>query len=143
MFIACFCFGYENIIRGNKKMNEYIIIKKSVKVAGIGLIIFTITSIITSNVSYMLGFLLGYGINLATFYVIIQTSALILELQAGTIGLVSVLYFVKLLLYGVGFFLAFNFPTIFSPVGVLIGYFIVKVTIYIQTYRNRGGDVDG
>ncbi|WP_249029349.1 hypothetical protein [Tannockella kyphosi] len=124
-------------------MNEYIIIKKSVKVAGIGLIIFTITSIITSNVSYMLGFLLGYGINLATFYVIIQTSALILELQAGTIGLVSVLYFVKLLLYGVGFFLAFNFPTIFSPVGVLIGYFIVKVTIYIQTYRNRGGDVDG
>lgn len=124
-------------------MNEYTILKNSRKVCLLGLLIATTSSIVTRDVSYMLGFVLGYSINVLTFLAIIQSSSAMLSMRGGAVGIVMIMFIVKLLLYALGFLLAFKLPSIFNIIGVFIGYFVIKITIFIDTYKNKGGELNG
>lgn len=124
-------------------MNENTVLKNSIKISIIGLLLFIITSCITRDISYVLGYIAGYGINVVTFLIIIQSSTIMLNLRGGSAGIVMAMFIVKLLLYALGFFLAFKLPNIFNIIGVFVGYFVIKATIYLDGHRNKGGEQNG
>ena len=68
------------------------------------------------------------------FQIIIKMSDLILAISSNTISLVIILFLTKLLIYGLGFFIAIKVSWI-NIITVFLGYFIIKITIYIDTYR--------
>lgn len=121
-------------------MNENTVLKNSIKLSIIGLLLFIIISFITRDSSYIGGYLVGYGINVITFLLIIQSSTLLLNLRGGSSGIIMAMFIIKLLLYALGFFLAFKVPNIFNIIGVFVGYFVIKVTIYLDGHRNKGGE---
>lgn len=124
-------------------MNEKTVIKNSKYVFLVGLVITALVSLIFSDISYLIGLVVGYVVSLLVFLLIIKTSELILHIKTSTIGLVMILYVLKLLLYSSGFLLAIKCSMV-NLITVFIGYFIVKITIYIDTYRSRGGEkIDG
>ena len=49
-------------------MNENTVVKRSVYIAIIGSLLMLILGIITKDISYFLGFVLGYVINVIVFY---------------------------------------------------------------------------
>ena len=97
-------------------MNEKLVFKKSFFIFLIGFIVFSIIGLMMKSISYSLGFLLGYLFNLAIFYVIIITSAI----------------------YAIGFLIAIFIPKWFNLMGVLFGYMVIKITIYIVSYQMKG-----
>ena len=107
-------------------MNEKLVFKRSALIFLIGFVIFLIVGFIMKSVSYPLGFLLGYLFNLAIFYVIIITSDMILNLKK-----------VKLAIYAIGFLIAIFIPKWFNLIGVLFGYMVIKITIYIVSYQMK------
>ena len=114
-------------------MNEKLVFKKSFFIFLIGFIVFSIIGLMMKSISYSLGFLLGYLFNLAIFYVIIITSDMILNLKRST-SLIILLNIVKLAIYAIGFFI----PKWFNLMGVLFGYMVIKITIYIVSYQMKG-----
>ena len=84
--------------------------------------------------SYFLGIIVGYIVSLIIFQIIIKMSDLILAISSNTISLVIILFLTKLLIYGLGFFIAIKVSWI-NIITVFLGYFIIKITIYIDTYR--------
>ena len=108
-------------------MNEKLVLKRSALIFLIGFVIFLIVGFIMKSVSYPLGFLLGYLFNLAIFYVIIITSDMILNLKKST-SLIILLNIVKLAIYA---------PKWFNLIGVLFGYMVIKITIYIVSYQMK------
>ena len=103
----------------------------------IGFIVFFIIGLMMNSISYPLGFLLGYLFNLAIFYVIIITSDMILNLKRST-SLIILLNIVKLAIYAIGFLIAIFIPKWFNLIGVLFGYMVIKITIYIVSYQMKG-----
>ena len=99
-------------------------------------------AIITSKISLVIGFIVGYAINALIFLIIIQTSTMILNLKSGSISIIIVMFVVKLLLYALGFFLAVKLPDVVNIIAVLIGYFVIKITIYFEGHKNKGGDLN-
>lgn len=124
-------------------MNEHTVLKNSIKMCILGMLLFFIVGIITKDISYAIGFLLGYGISVLTFLLIIQSSTFMLSLKSNSTPIILVLFIIKLLLYAFGFLLAVKMPKVFNIVGVLIGYFVIKITIYLETYKHKGGEEDG
>lgn len=117
-------------------MNENDVLKQSVKVFIVGLIIFSIIGLILKQISYPLGFILGYIISSLSFYIIIIMSDLILKMGQST-RYVIVMFILKMLLYASGFMLAIKLDNIFNLISVFFGYFITKITIDILAYLNR------
>ena len=117
-------------------MNEKLVFKKSFFIFLIGFIVFSIIGLMMKSISYSLGFLLGYLFNLAIFYVII-TSDMILNLKRST-SLIILLNIVKLAIYAIGFLIAIFIPKWFNLIGVLFGYMVIKITIYIVSYQMKG-----
>ena len=115
-------------------MNEKLVFKKSFFIFLIGFIVFSIIGLMMKSISYSLGFLLGYLFNLAIFYVIIITSDMILNLKS----LIILLNIVKLAIYAIGFLIAIFIPKWFNLIGVLFGYMVIKITIYIVSYQMKG-----
>ena len=113
-------------------MNEKLVLKRSALIFLIGFVIFLIVGFIMKSVSYPLGFLLGYLFNLAIFYVIIITSDMILNLKKST-SLIILL----LAIYAIGFLIAIFIPKWFNLIGVLFGYMVIKITIYIVSYQMK------
>ena len=118
-------------------MNEKLVFKKSFFIFLIGFIVFLIIGLMMKSISYSLGFLLGYLFNLAIFYVIIITSDMILNLKRST-SLIILLNIVKLAIYAIGFLIAIFIPKLFNLMGVLFGYIVIKITIYIVSYQMKG-----
>lgn len=114
-------------------MNEKTVLKQSVKLFIVGLIIFSMVGIVLKNISYPLGFLLGYIFNTIVFYVIIITSDMILNIKRST-SLIILMNIGKLIIYAIGFLLAIFFPHIFNIIGVFFGYMITKFSIIIGNY---------
>ena len=137
--ISCFSVyrSDENIIKRWKIMNEKLVFKKSFFIFLIGFIVFLIIGLMMNSISYPLGFLLGYLFNLAIFYVIIITSDMILNLKRST-SLIILLNIVKLAIYAIGFLIAIFIPKWFNLMGVLFGYMVIKITIYIVSYQMKG-----
>ena len=114
-------------------MNEKDVLKQSVKVFIGGLIIFSILGFVLKQVSYPLGFILGYAVSVLSFYIIIVMSDMILKMGQ-TIRFVVIMFVAKMLLYIAGFMLAIKFDNTFSLISVFFGYFVTKITINILGY---------
>lgn len=117
-------------------MNENDVLKQSIKVFAAGIIVFGIVGLFLKEISYPLGFLLGYVISVLSFYMIIVMSDLILKMGQ-SIRYVVILFILKMILYAGGFILAIKVDNVFNLVGVFCGYFVTKVTINILGYTNR------
>ena len=119
-------------------MNEKTILKSSRYVFICGCFIFALLAILLKDVSYLVGFGIGYIINLLVFLLIIQTSTEILR-SSISIPLIILMNILKLVLYSLGFYLSIRLKLV-NMIGVFFGYFVIQITIYIQAYRLKGGD---
>ena len=115
-------------------MNENTVMSHSKYVFLISLAIAGLVSLLLMDISYFLGIIVGYIVSLIIFQIIIKMSDLILAISSNTISLVIILFLTKLLIYGLGFFIAIKVSWI-NIITVFLGYFIIKITIYIDTYR--------
>ena len=61
-------------------MNEKDVLKQSVKVFIGGLVIFSIVGFVLKQISFPLGFILGYAVSVLSFYIIIVMSDVILKM---------------------------------------------------------------
>ena len=115
-------------------MNENTVMSHSKYVFLIALAIAGLVSLLLMDISYFLGIIVGYIVSLIIFQIIIKMSDLILAISSNTISLVIILFLTKLLIYGLGFFIAIKVSWI-NIITVFLCYFIIKITIYIDTYR--------
>ena len=115
-------------------MNENTVMSHSKYVFLIALAIAGLVSLLLMDISYFLGIIVGYIVSLIIFQIIIKMSDLILAISSNTISLVIILFLTKLLIYGLGLFIAIKVSWI-NIITVFLGYFIIKITIYIDTYR--------
>lgn len=115
-------------------MSENTVMSHSKYVFLIALAIAGLVSLLLMDISYFLGIIVGYIVSLIIFQIIIKMSDLILAISSNTISLVIILFLTKLLIYGLGFFIAIKVSWI-NIITVFLGYFIIKITIYIDTYR--------
>ena len=115
-------------------MNENTVMSHSKYVFLIALAIAGLVSLLLMDISYFLGIIVGYIVSLIIFQIIIKMSVLILAISSNTISLVIILFLTKLLIYGLGVFIAIKVSWI-NIITVFLGYFIIKITIYIDTYR--------
>lgn len=115
-------------------MNENTVMSHSKYVFLIALAIAGLVSLLLMDISYFLGIIVGYIVSMIIFQIIIKMSDLILAISSNTISLVIILFLTKLLIYGLGFFIAIKVSWI-NIITVFLGYFIIKITIYIDTYR--------
>ena len=88
-------------------MNEKDVLKQSVKVFIGGLIIFSIVGFVLKQISFPLGFILGYAVSVLSFYIII-----VIKRKC------SILCYCNL-------------------ISVFFGYFVTKITINILGYIKR------
>ena len=117
-------------------MNEKDVFKQSVKVFIGGLVIFSIVGFVLKQISFTLGFILGYAVSVLSFYIIIVMSDVILKMGQA-IRFVVMMFIAKMLLYIAGFMLAIKFDDIFNLIRVFFGYFVTKITINILGYIKR------
>ena len=117
-------------------MNEKTVIRSSVYVFICGCLVFALLSILLKDISYLVGFGLGYIINILVFLLIIQTSTEILRSKI-SIPLVILMYVLKFILYSLGFYLSVRLDLV-NMIGVFLGYFVMKITIFLQTYKHKG-----
>lgn len=115
-------------------MNENTVLSHSKYIFLVALAIAGLVSLLLMDISYFLGIIVGYIVSLIIFQIIIKMSDLILAISSNTISLVIILFLTKLLIYGLGFFIAIKVSWI-NIITVFLGYFIIKITIYIDTYR--------
>ena len=115
-------------------MNENTVMSHSKYVFLVALAIAGLVSLLLMDISYFLGIIVGYIVSMIIFQIIIKMSDLILAISSNTISLVIILFLTKLLIYGLGFFIAIKVSWI-NIITVFLGYFIIKITIYIDTYR--------
>lgn len=116
-------------------MDEKVVIKKSLYVFLAGSIIFAIVGLLFQDISYVLGFALGYVIGLIAFLIVIKTTDSILKLSMSAI-IVMFGFLIKLALYALGMIIAVKSPW-FHLVGVFLGYMVTKVTIFSEGYVER------
>lgn len=122
-------------------MNEKDVLKRSLYLFLIGCFLFGIIGILLKDISYILGFVLGYIINVIVFLLIIKMSDEILKLSTSTIFIV-IGFILKLVLYALGFFIAVKSQW-FHILGVFLGYLITKLTIFVEGFIHKGGEIDG
>lgn len=121
-------------------MNEKSVIKSSLVVFIVGLLLCYILDILIKDNSYLYGFVIGYLLNLVIFYMTIKTSESILNLSPVT-PLVILGIVLKLIIYSIGFYIAIKIEWI-NILGVFIGYMSIKIAIYLEGYKNKGGDIN-
>ena len=131
-----FYTNYSDIIEDRKKMNEKTVLKQSVILFMLGLIIFSLIGMVLHQISFPLGFLLGYVFNIIVFYVIIFTTDRILNLKK-SVSLIIIMNIVKLLIYALGFLMAIFFPDVFSIIGVFFGYMMTQLSIFAANYFSK------
>ena len=115
-------------------MNENTVLSHSKYIFLVALAIAGLVSLLLMDISYFLGIIVGYIVSMIIFQILIKMSDLILAISSNTISLVIILFLTKLLIYGLGFFIAIKVSWI-NIITVFLGYFIIKITIYIDTYR--------
>lgn len=121
-------------------MNEKNVIKQSIYVFIIGAVLFALLGLFLSDISYLFGFIIGYLLNLVVFFMIIKMSEGILTFSIST-PIVAILFFAKLLVYSLGFLIAVKSDLV-NLIGVFAGYMITKISIYLEGYKNKGGDIN-
>jgi len=118
-------------------MNEKDVLRRSLYLFLIGCFLFVIIGILLKDISYLLGFVLGYVINVIVFLLIIKMSDEILQTNTSTI-FVMMGFVLKLVLYALGFYIAVKSQW-FHLLGVFVGYMMTKLSIYFEGYIHKGG----
>ena len=121
-------------------MSEKNVIKRSIQVFIAGCILFSILGIFLKDISYVFGFVIGYLINLVVFNIIIKSSEGILALSL-SLPIVIMSFVGKLLAYALGFYLAMKLECV-NLIGVFVGYMTIKISIYLEGYKNKGGEIN-
>lgn len=121
-------------------MNEKTVLKSSIYVFLVGCLGLGLLSLFIQNISYILGFILGYIINIIVFLMIMKMSEGILKFSMST-AIIAVMFLAKLALYALGFYISVKSPW-FHLLGVFLGYMVTKVTIYVEVFIHKGGEVD-
>ena len=121
-------------------MNEKTVLKRSVHVFFIASLIILIMSLCLQDISYIFGFILGYIINIIIFLMNIKMSEGILKFSMST-AIIAIMFILKLLFYALGFFIAVNMDFI-HIFGVFLGYLVIKITIYIEGFIHKGGEIN-
>ena len=121
-------------------MNEKTVLKSSIYVFLVGCLGLGLLSLCIHNISYILGFILGYIINIIFFLMIMKMSEGILKFSMST-AIIAVMFLAKLALYALGFYISVKSPW-FHLLGVFLGYMVTKVTIYVEGFIHKGGEVD-
>ena len=112
--------------------------KESIKIFLVLLIISGIVSAFLHSISYSLGLVLGYLLNLFIFRVIqVEADAILNSYGKLTVGLIIIISLAKLGIYALGFLLAIKCPNFFNLFSVFVGYFVIKLTIFYMGYRTR------
>lgn len=119
-------------------MDEKDVLRRSVYLFLIGCFLFGIVGILLKDISFELGFILGYIINVIVFYLIIKMSEGILKFSMSTV-IVAIMFLVKLALYALGFYIAVQSQW-FHIFGVFMGYMLTKLSIYVEGYIHKGGE---
>lgn len=122
-------------------MNEKKVIKQSFNVFIVIAAILFFWAIFKSDWNWLSGLMLGYGLGLVNFLLVMKTCESILKLSSSVV-LVIIMNVAKLLIYALGFLLACVTPW-FHLGGVFIGYLIMKLSIYVVGYRYKGGEKIG
>ncbi len=122
-------------------MNEKDVLKKSLYLFVVGCFLFVIIGILFKDISYLLGFVLGYFINIIVFMLIMKMSDEILKSSTSTI-LIVMGFILKLALYALGFYISVKTQQV-HILGVFLGYLMIKLTIYVEGFIHKGGDIDG
>lgn len=122
-------------------MNEKKVIKQSFNVFIVIAAILFFWAIFKSGWNWLSGLMLGYGLGLVNFLLVMKTCESILKLSSSVV-LVIIMNVAKLLIYALGFLLACVTPW-FHLGGVFIGYLIMKLSIYVVGYRYKGGEKIG
>lgn len=121
-------------------MNEKEVSKKSVFVFLVGCLLLGIISLLFKDISYLLGFILGYMINLISFFLTIKISDGILKFKM-PIFMVILMSFLKIVIYAIGFYISIKVQWI-HMIGVFLGYLVIKITVYVQGYIYKGGELN-
>ncbi len=100
---------------------------------GSGVIIILIFLIFKYLFFYVWPFLLAYIIAIAIEKPVNKLSKHLWN-KKGLASTIIIIFLTKLLIYGLGFFIAIKVSWI-NIITVFLGYFIIKITIYIDTYR--------
>jgi len=120
--------------------NEKQIEKESVKIFVIISMVMLVLTILRKDISLLLGFMLGYGINFINYQINVSSISYIVDTEFSSPRIVAIFgFFVRFSLYAVGFFLAVSLPTIFSLYTVAIGYLCIRLTIYYLEFNKKGG----
>ena len=122
-------------------MNEKDVLKKSLYLFVVGCFLFVIIGILFKDISYLLGSVLGYFINIIVFMLIMKMSDEILKSSTSTI-LIVMGFILKLALYALGFYISVKTQCV-HILGVFLGYLMIKLTIYVEGFIHKGGDIDG
>ena len=120
-------------------MNEKDVIKKSLLIGFVILAVFVAVGFITQDISYPLGYLLGFVINFIVFLITIFTSTEILKTKMSVI-LIVISVIGKMVLLALGFYIAIK-VSYFHLIGVFVGYLTTRISIIIEGYIQKGGDV--
>ena len=102
-------------------MNENTVLSHSKYIFLVALAIAGLVSLLLMDISYFLGIIVGYIVSMIIFQIIIKMSDLILAISSNTISLVIILFLTKLLIYGLGFFIAIKVSWI-NIITVFLGY---------------------
>ncbi len=120
--------------------SEKDIVKNSNRIFAIIGIVLIVISMIMNDYSLIMGFCLGYCINLIILKIIVCTVDGILSTNKKiATGFVATSFLLKMLIYAIGFILAIKIPKLFNLFTVTIGYFVVKLAMFHTGYRLRKG----
>ena len=120
-------------------MIEKQIRQTSIKVFIVALVISLIVSYVFKNYSYTTGIILGYLISLLIFHMTVSMTDLNLSIHDHkyAVIVVYVMFIGKLVIYAAGLVLAIKLSGYLNYIAVFIGYFIVKITIYVNEAVER------
>lgn len=119
-------------------MNEKDVLKGSIYIFMGVCLLMGIVSLITRDISYLLGLILGYVINVLSFYITIKSTEALLHMSSSTV-FISFSFLIKLTLYAIGFIMAIQLKWV-HILGVFIGYMLMKLAVYMEGYIHKGGD---
>lgn len=119
-------------------MNEKAVSIKSVFVFLAGCLLLGIISLILRDISYLLGFILGYVINMISFFLTIKISEGILKFKM-PIFMIILMNLLKIVIYAIGFYISVKVQWI-HMIGVFLGYLVIKITVFVEGYIDKGGE---
>ncbi len=121
------------MIRDEKDLQQ-----QSFKTGLFGCLLMLVISLIFKNITFVLGYILGFAISQFITYVdIVVITELLASRFSKTFGIFAAFFVFKLGIYAIGFLIAVKIPVYFCLYTVAIGYLTTKLTIYRLAMTRR------